>query len=84
MIIFKINFSYITKRVLAMGFPSKGCETVYRNSLIDTKRYFSTFHPKIKIYNLCLEKQRIYRRDDFEGRPVALFPFSDHDPCSIK
>lgn len=67
-----------------MGYPSKGCETLYRNSLYETKRYFSTYHNKIKIYNLCLEKQRIYRREDFDGRPVALFPFSDHDPCSIR
>ncbi len=67
-----------------MGFPSKGCETLYRNSLSDTKRYFSHFHKNIKIYNLCLEKKRIYKKQDFEGMHVALFPFTDHDPCSTK
>jgi len=78
------NFSYITKRVIAMGFPSKGCEALLRNSLNETKRYFSTYHQKIKVYNLRLEKQRIYRRDDIDGRPVTLFPFSDHDTCYIR
>ena len=67
-----------------MGFPSTGHETMFRNSLVDTKRYFNAKHKRVKIYNLCLEKGRIYNRSCFEGRLVGLFPFSDHDPCSIK
>ena len=67
-----------------MGFPSTGCEVLYRNSLSDTKRYFDKYHKRVKIYNLCLEKDRIYNRNCFDGRSVGLFPFSDHDPCSIK
>ncbi len=67
-----------------MGYPSKGCEALYRNSLCDTNRYFSIYHNKVKVYNLCLEKNRIYPKEDFEGKLVAWFPFTDHDPCSIK
>ena len=41
---FDLDMSYITERVIAMGFPSVGCETVYRNSLTDVIDFFHTYH----------------------------------------
>ena len=76
--------AYITPRILAMGFPSQGCETFYRNSLKDAKFFLDRYHKEYKVYNLCLEKGRIYNKEVFDGKKVALFPFMDHDPCPIK
>ena len=77
--------SYITRRVLAMGYPSIGAETFYRNSLKETIRFFKEeHHDQVKIYNLCLEKNRIYESTNFENSSVALFPSKDHNPCPIK
>ncbi len=82
---FDLDMSYITERVIAMGFPSIGCETIYRNSLTDVVDFFHTKHnDKVKIYNLCLEKDRIYNKNLFVNSSVGLFPATDHNPCPIK
>ena len=82
---FDLDMSYITDRVIAMGYPSVGCETVYRNSLTDVIRFFHTKHnDRVKIYNLCLEKDRIYNKNLFSRSQVGLFPATDHNPCPIK
>lgn len=81
---YDLDMCYITKRVIGMGFPSTGCETFYRNSLIDTIGFLQRYHQDYKIYNLCIEKKRIYPKDFFPGKKVALFPFNDHAPCPIK
>ena len=77
--------SYITEKVIAMGFPSTGIETMYRNSLSDIIRFFHTRHKdQVKVYNLCLEKDRIYNRNVFPNEKVGLFPATDHNPSPIK
>ena len=82
---FDLDMSYITDRVIAMGYPSIGCETVYRNSLVDVVDFFHKKHnDKVKIYNLCLEKERIYNKNLFSKSYVGLFPATDHNPCPIK
>ena len=82
---FDLDMSYITNRVIAMGYPSIGCETVYRNSLTDVVNFFHEKHnDKVKIYNLCLEKDRIYNKNLFSKSYVGLFPATDHNPCPIK
>ena len=60
---FDLDMSYITERVIAMGFPSVGCETIYRNALPDVLEFFHEKHnDQVKIYNLCLEKDKIISR----------------------
>lgn len=97
---FDLDLAYISKRVIAMGYPSTGCESLIRNSLNDTKSFFSKYHPEgVKVYNLCLEKGRIYDKKLFneipsnnmpcrfygkKNYPCALFPFKDHNPPPIK
>lgn len=68
-----------------MGYPSTGFERFYRNSLDEIIRFFHEEHnDKVKIYNLCLEKERIYTKQSFSKSHVALFPAKDHNPCPIK
>ena len=82
---FDLDMSYITDKVIAMGYPSTGIEVMYRNSLSDIIRFFKVRHNnKVKIYNLCLEKDRIYNKEQFPGGKVGLFPATDHFPCPIK
>ena len=79
-----LDMSYITERVIGMGFPATGAETLYRNSLNDLKLFLDRFHEEYKIYNLCIEKGRIYKKELWGERKVGLFPFNDHAPCPIK
>ena len=82
---FDLDMSYITEKVIAMGFPSTGVEKMYRNSLNDVIKFFHTRHnDQVKIYNLCLEKDRIYNKSLFPNFKVGLFPATDHNPCPIK
>ena len=82
---FDLDMTYITDRVIAMGFPSVGVETMYRNDVNDVIAFFEKKHKgNVKIYNLCLEKDRIYEKKLFLRSKVALFPSLDHNPCSVK
>ena len=81
---YDLDMAYITERVIGMGFPATGCETFYRNSLIDLQAFLDRYHTEYKIYNLCIEKKRIYPKDFWINARVGLFPFNDHAPCPIK
>ena len=82
---FDLDMSYITEKVIAMGFPSTGVETMYRNSLSDIIKFFHVRHnDQVKVYNLCLEKDRIYNKNVFPNSKVGLFPATDHNPSPIK
>ena len=82
---FDLDMSYITEKVIAMGYPSTGMETLYRNSLADITKLFSVKHNNdVKVYNLCLEKDRIYNKNLFPNSKVGLFPATDHNPPPIK
>lgn len=82
---FDLDMAYITKRVLAMGYPSTGVEKMLRNSIDDVVKFFHYYHnDNVKIYNLCIEKERIYEKNLFNKSMVGLFPAKDHNPCPIK
>ena len=81
---YDLDMAYITERVIGMGFPATGCETLYRNSISDLRAFLDRYHREYKIYNLCIEKKRIYPKDLWVDRKVGLFPFNDHAPCPIK
>ena len=49
---FDLDLTYITTRIIAMGFPSSSIEGLYRNPLEEVQKFFNTRHPShYKIYN---------------------------------
>ena len=79
---YDLDLTYITPRVIAMGFPSTGREGLYRNPLAEVQRFFEARHPgKYRVYNLCSE--RGYDPAVFAGRAVR-YPFDDHNPSCFE
>ena len=73
---FDLDLTYITTRIIAMGFPSNSIEGLYRNPMEEVQKFFNTRHPShYKIYNLCEEKT--YAPNLFFKQ--ACFPFKDHE-----
>jgi phosphatidylinositol-3,4,5-trisphosphate 3-phosphatase/dual-specificity protein phosphatase PTEN len=75
---FDLDLSYINDRIIAMGYPAQGFESLYRNDFSDVRQFLDERHgPNYIVYNLCSE--RSYSSDVF---PVAVekFPFDDHNP----
>ena len=73
---FDLDLTYITPKIIAMGFPSTAIEGIYRNNLEDVQNFFATRHNfHYKVYNLCEEKK--YKDDYFYKQ--GYFPFKDHE-----
>ena len=72
---FDLDLTYITPRIIAMGYPSKNIEGIYRNNMEDVKSFFITRHMNhYKVYNLCEERNY---KDCFQKQ--AYYPFKDHE-----
>ena len=51
---FNLDLAYITKRVIAMGFPASGVRSIYRNPLNSVLDFFKKYHDnKVKVFNMC-------------------------------
>ena len=73
---YDLDLTYITPKIIAMGFPSTSIEGMYRNNLDNVKNFFNTRHANhYKVYNLCEER----KYDDNIFYKQGYFPFKDHE-----
>jgi hypothetical protein len=57
----------ITSNLIAMGYPAKNFEGLYRNHIDDVKKFLANNHNNVnKIYNLCGEPKYQYDANTFQ------------------
>jgi phosphatidylinositol-3,4,5-trisphosphate 3-phosphatase/dual-specificity protein phosphatase PTEN len=84
---FNLDLAYITKRVIAMGFPAQGLRSIYRNPLEQVLEFFKKNHgDMVKIYNLCDDRFIDINMLSISNTKirVAYFPMMDHNPGPVK
>jgi phosphatidylinositol-3,4,5-trisphosphate 3-phosphatase/dual-specificity protein phosphatase PTEN len=55
---YDLDLAYITERIIAMGYPSHGPESFYRNPYSETRAFLDHRHGSDYIvYNLCSGSQ---------------------------
>ena len=73
---YDLDLTYVTPRIIAMGYPSDGYEAFYRNPAAEVADFLKKYHGEhVWVFNLCSE--RSYDRELFGGR-VSHYPFDDH------
>ncbi|KAG6585121.1 putative phosphatidylinositol-3,4,5-trisphosphate 3-phosphatase [Phytophthora cinnamomi] len=78
---FDLDLTYITPKLIAMGYPASGIEKTYRNSVNKVSKLLNLRHPNTyRVYNL---NERSYDYSKFERR-VAEFGFPDHHPPPLQ
>ncbi|KAH7488308.1 hypothetical protein PRIC1_007573 [Phytophthora ramorum] len=78
---FDLDLTYITPKLLAMGYPASGVEKTYRNDINEVAAFLNSRHPDAyRVYNLS---ERAYDYSKFEGR-VSECGFPDHHPPPLQ
>jgi len=79
---FDLDLTYVTSRVIAMGFPSKGLEAAFRNPYSDVVKFLSQEHGEnFRVYNLCGEQS--HNCNGFPSSQTVHFPCADHCPPTL-
>uniref|UniRef100_A0A0N4Z7D6 Phosphatase tensin-type domain-containing protein n=1 Tax=Parastrongyloides trichosuri TaxID=131310 RepID=A0A0N4Z7D6_PARTI len=79
---FNLDLTYITDRIIAMGYPAEDSERLYRNSMSETKKFLEYYHSKhYLVFNL--RDQYAYDEKQFDNR-VRVFKMIDHYPPKLE
>ncbi|KAI3621455.1 ptenb protein [Moniliophthora roreri] len=76
---FELDLVYLTPRLIIMGYPASGLESLYRNPRGEVKKFLEGRHGKgFWVWNLCPLRENEYTgKEVFDGR-VTRWPWPDH------
>ncbi|KAG9003093.1 Telomerase protein component 1 [Tulasnella sp. 427] len=74
----ELDLAYLTDRIVMMGYPASGMESLYRNDGEDVRKFLDHRHGKnYWVFNFCPLNENSYPASMFDGR-VSRYPFPDH------
>ncbi|KIO29339.1 hypothetical protein M407DRAFT_21560 [Tulasnella calospora MUT 4182] len=74
----ELDLAYLTDRIIMMGYPASGVESLYRNDGEDVRKFLDHRHGKnYWVFNFCPLNENSYPASMFDGR-VSRYPFPDH------
>ncbi|KAG9048212.1 Telomerase protein component 1 [Tulasnella sp. UAMH 9824] len=74
----ELDLAYLTDRIIMMGYPASGVESLYRNDGDDVRKFLDHRHGKnYWVFNFCPLNENSYPASMFDGR-VSRYPFPDH------
>ena len=73
---YNLDLTYITPRLIAMGFPSSGIHTIYRNNITDVANYLNENIDKN--YLLINVSENTYDSGKFKGNVLHFNQWLDH------
>jgi len=85
---FDLDLSFVTDRLIAMGFPAVGIEACYRNPASQVRSLLARLAREghqCKVYNLCAEASRTYSPALLGLSPTSCERHGtyDHCPCPL-
>ena len=81
---FDLDLSYITPRLIAMGYPSTGAESYFRNPAPQVQAFLEHYHAGCcKVYNLCIEKSYSASVLGLPEAAVEQHGCFDHNPAPL-
>ena len=81
---FDLDLAYITPRLIAMGYPSTGAESFYRNPATQVQAFIERYHAgHCKVYNLCIEKSYGAAVLGLPDEAVEQHGCFDHNPAPL-
>ena len=73
---YNLDLSYITPRIVAMGFPGSGLQLIYRNNIKQVADFFNENHAqKFLIVNIS---ENTYDANKFQGNVLHINTWQDH------
>eukprot|EP01012_Entosiphon_sulcatum_P051013 TRINITY_DN7002_c0_g1_i1.p1 TRINITY_DN7002_c0_g1~~TRINITY_DN7002_c0_g1_i1.p1 ORF type:complete len:489 (+),score=75.15 TRINITY_DN7002_c0_g1_i1:112-1578(+) len=77
-----LDLTYITKQIIALGYPCVGQQSLYRNPYPEVLKFFEKYHKgHYRLYNLCSEAP--YPNPTWFDGSFEYWPFDDHNPSSL-
>lgn len=81
---FDLDLGYVHPRIIVMGYPAVGLESLFRNPRVEVQQFLNQRHgDDYFVYNFCDEPKRSYPTSIFKER-VKHFSIEDHNVPSLQ
>ncbi|PRP86374.1 phosphatase tensin type domain-containing protein [Planoprotostelium fungivorum] len=82
---YNLDLTYITDRIIAMGYPGDGIRSIYRNDVSEVASFFKEFHyDHYRIINISEIPYNDTTKQILGIDSTEYMGWPDHHPCSLR